>query len=450
MPVLATSFDTYLSLYDDFSRYPDTVTMDGQLPIAGAVWKTTGETLPKILAGYLVSDEVGYLYSIQSAPVSELGCDIVWSGAGDTTQQPMTLTISPDATTLTLTKMLHFNFGPAGFALSFGDAVGTGQPLQGVTAGFWTVPMKVDGVTAYRLKMSVRGNGVAIFGPNGEVFGWSDSRVSNFVGGLCFLEPAKQADGLRAMVARAWAASGSGSNPPSPLATSDDFAALGNYFFYGRVAGALNRMGETDIGFIGRTSSFPQVQFGPRNVITSLTSATSIGATTISTTDYIPPGTQMVTIDPGPNQEAVTTGAVIGDGPYSITVPALTNAHASGAIVQCAAPESMRYTVIYNQVVGALQFPIDKQPVSFGPLSFATTTLGTGLYLDSAFSSIINYSNGAVRLGLANAFATGRDTSANRPNAVTVGAGAQFYDTTLGRPIWSNGSIWKDAAGNTV
>jgi hypothetical protein len=45
---------------------------------------------------------------------------------------------------------------------------------------------------------------------------------------------------------------------------------------------------------------------------------------------------------------------------------------------------------------------------------------------------------------------TGRDTTGNRPAASGVGIGAMFYDTTLSKPIWSNGTVWKDAAGTTV
>lgn len=41
-------------------------------------------------------------------------------------------------------------------------------------------------------------------------------------------------------------------------------------------------------------------------------------------------------------------------------------------------------------------------------------------------------------------------TTAGRPSAATVGAGAQVWDSTLGKPIWSNGAVWKDAAGVTV
>ncbi|WP_417462847.1 hypothetical protein [Kordiimonas sp.] len=39
------------------------------------------------------------------------------------------------------------------------------------------------------------------------------------------------------------------------------------------------------------------------------------------------------------------------------------------------------------------------------------------------------------------------DTTGNRPSAASVGAGATMFDTTLGKPIWSDGSQWVDAAG---
>lgn len=42
------------------------------------------------------------------------------------------------------------------------------------------------------------------------------------------------------------------------------------------------------------------------------------------------------------------------------------------------------------------------------------------------------------------------EATANRPNAATAGAGAQMFDTSLGKPIWSDGSIWVDATGASV
>lgn len=41
-------------------------------------------------------------------------------------------------------------------------------------------------------------------------------------------------------------------------------------------------------------------------------------------------------------------------------------------------------------------------------------------------------------------------TTAGRPSAAAAGAGAYYYDSTLSKPAWSNGSVWKDAAGTNV
>lgn len=48
------------------------------------------------------------------------------------------------------------------------------------------------------------------------------------------------------------------------------------------------------------------------------------------------------------------------------------------------------------------------------------------------------------------AFKVGAYTTGTRPSASTLGAGANIFDTTLNKPIWSNGTIWVDAAGTTV
>lgn len=61
---------------------------------------------------------------------------------------------------------------------------------------------------------------------------------------------------------------------------------------------------------------------------------------------------------------------------------------------------------------------------------------------DAASGTIALHANQVLRTGL--------NTTVNRPSASAAGAGAQFYDTTLNKPIWSTGSVWKDAAGTTV
>lgn len=44
----------------------------------------------------------------------------------------------------------------------------------------------------------------------------------------------------------------------------------------------------------------------------------------------------------------------------------------------------------------------------------------------------------------------GTSTTAGRPSASTAGAGATMYDTTLSKPIFSDGTVWRDAAGTAV
>jgi hypothetical protein len=43
-----------------------------------------------------------------------------------------------------------------------------------------------------------------------------------------------------------------------------------------------------------------------------------------------------------------------------------------------------------------------------------------------------------------------KGVTGSRPSAVTAGSGYRFYDTTLSKPIWSDGTVWRDAAGTSV
>lgn len=51
----------------------------------------------------------------------------------------------------------------------------------------------------------------------------------------------------------------------------------------------------------------------------------------------------------------------------------------------------------------------------------------------------------SLRQAGSNSGATG-----DRPDAAQVGAGVSFYDATLSKPIWSDGTAWRDAAGTIV
>ena len=55
---------------------------------------------------------------------------------------------------------------------------------------------------------------------------------------------------------------------------------------------------------------------------------------------------------------------------------------------------------------------------------------------------------GILGVPAANMFRTGFGATGSRPASPT--AGAQWYDTTLSKPIWHDGTVWRDAAGTAV
>lgn len=57
---------------------------------------------------------------------------------------------------------------------------------------------------------------------------------------------------------------------------------------------------------------------------------------------------------------------------------------------------------------------------------------------------------GVVGTGTGYCIRTGRATTGSRPSASAMGEGSQFFDTTLNKPIWSDGTDWRDAAGTVV
>lgn len=62
-----------------------------------------------------------------------------------------------------------------------------------------------------------------------------------------------------------------------------------------------------------------------------------------------------------------------------------------------------------------------------------------------------NYVTATARIfGATGAIKVGAAGTGSRPSAAAVGAGGMFYDTTLGKPIWSNGTAWRDATGTAV
>lgn len=84
-----------------------------------------------------------------------------------------------------------------------------------------------------------------------------------------------------------------------------------------------------------------------------------------------------------------------------------------------------------------------------GPLRVSIGKGLDGLQLGAAFDVTVQR-DAAVCLAVNRPVKTQATTTALRPSAATVGVGAQIYDTTLAKPLWSDGTVWRDAGGTSA
>lgn len=307
-------------------------------------------------------------------------------------------------------------------------------------SGTWSSPMATDG-TLYRVIVAVRGNRLVIYGPHGDVYASPpDPRVSAQRGTWVFWEP-NTASGTVATLGSVFAYTRAttgylgGALQPDLIAGAAA-ASDGN----GRLWGSPGTSLGVAIGK-GNASGQPSVTFGPPTYYTALSASASIGAGTISLRDSVPSGT-VLQIESGNGSESVTTsGNPTGSGPYTTTLTGtLTKAHASGVAVIGTAPSSRKTEMYLNQANGQFFLP-----------DLAVVCVPQNLYFSSNLDVNLSRSAaGVLSMGAAQSFRTGRNVTGSRPSASAVGQGAQFFDTTLNKPIWSTGSAWVDATGAAV
>jgi hypothetical protein len=65
------------------------------------------------------------------------------------------------------------------------------------------------------------------------------------------------------------------------------------------------------------------------------------------------------------------------------------------------------------------------------------------------FSNILRLHFNTINNSITALIVPASGTTANRPTERLL-VGQQYYDTTLGIPIWYNGTVWKNASGTTV
>jgi hypothetical protein len=66
------------------------------------------------------------------------------------------------------------------------------------------------------------------------------------------------------------------------------------------------------------------------------------------------------------------------------------------------------------------------------------------------FKRILSFNDATRNWEYLFGYLNGKGLTTERPDAVKSGVGFQFYDTTLNKPIWSDGTDWRDASGTVV
>ena len=418
------------TIYDEFDRLPNG-SLAGVVPLVGAAWLTSGAQGVDVASGYAGSTGNGYLYAAGNPDV--LVCDIKFAGTAST----MTMAWS-SSVTFDLLNLLHLNFGPLNYLLTVRQDGGSFDTLL---TGNWETPLKGDG-TVYRFVVALDGNRVTILAPNGNVVATvADPRVGATRGNWVFWQPTTSgADSAKlARVAARSVSAGTQGTTLHPQQIGSVAAAIRP----DRLAGASNKRHEVQIGRED-TSAMPGVRFGTDTVLTTLSGAHSIGASSIVTVSPIP-NASSVKIESGSGTETVTTNASsTGTGPYTSSISTtLTKAHADGVAAIATTPASAKTYLYFHTDNSWFYLPnavvICRQSLYFGD--------GVDLSIQRDSAGVLGVGGGGAGKG---SVKTGQAATASRPAATTVGNGAQFYDTTLNKPIWSDGTNWKDAAGNTV
>jgi len=456
----ATQDNTYapigratVSLYDDFSGYVNG-SPSGIAPLIGPAWATTGAQAPTVTSGAVNSAGTGYLYGALAVQPRSISCEV--SFTGDPTIASMTMAFSKDVP-LSLANMVHCNFGPNGFGVALRqDTEANFATNNGILFGNWRRPMATDG-TVYRVTIAIKGTTATVYGPFGEEFSVNDAAVAYLSGRTVMFEPNTNASPAAAALLHTVAAIAEATTGQVGTFRVPGDAGGQGVDSYQRIAGSRGFASEVSIG-TDVTTGFPSITFGPSGgsvILATLGGATSIGATSFISDRFIPSGSS-VRIDLGNNEETiVTSGDATGTGPYTVPCPALGTAHAIGVRMGATPSSNWGSKIVCADDWGTLNFA---KAVTFGSgstgVQIQAAGLGTGIYFGTAYDlALVRDSAGVLAVGGTTGLGslkTGQAVTGSRPSAAAVGAGAQFYDTSLAIPIWSNGSVWKNAAGATV
>lgn len=416
-------------LYDDFALHANGSPSGRTSAVGGITWATSGTEPPTVTSGALNSTGSGYLIAELTDTPEEIEGEFSFSSM--TGSATLSLFRSDVAS---FGSMVHFEFDAEGGMVT---VRANGGSFDGVNAPVWPrIPL--DG-TRVRIRMSVADSMLTVFGPRGTVFAAFDPRIGETLGSACDAVYWQAGDDCLLHTVAVYGSATSG------VTTRADrgVAAARSTPDATHVVAAPWESWQVQIG--PNNDGNPSIQFGAFDgVRLPLLDDVDISDTSIQLGvplhNY---SGQSAVIGYGTNAETVTLGSTSGStSPYTVGISAATKAHSAGDAVLASPPGWLKAELIFNLGTGLFTLPAN---TTTGGLFELGTSRDTGITRGAA--GVVRAANPGGGIVL---LATGYGATGSRPSASTVGAGAMYFDTTLNKPIWSDGTNWRDATGTTV
>ena len=115
--------------------------------------------------------------------------------------------------------------------------------------------------------------------------------------------------------------------------------------------------------------------------------------------------------------------------------------------------DRVNFGYLFDRYISKIRYTLTLSSTSIFEGSKTSCTISNVFACDGTLSNIPSYGGALygdldLKKNKILNMVVDNNTTAKRP--LTPVRGQMFYDTTLGKPIWFNGTNWKDAAGTTV
>lgn len=426
-----------LALYDDFSAYANGSPSGEETAIGGFTWVTSGSQPPTVTSGKLSSTGSGYLYTTLDATPIVVEAEVSFGGTGNDTAC-CTIAICKTAGGTIIDNIAHLIFGPTGANLQL-NKDGSGSFDFILDAAWPEVPK--DGTKA-RVRLMIRGDRATIFGPDGSAWSTRDRRIGDTLG-TAYQTVFWQATTAGATDAYLHTVSVFGDTTTGSTALADRVtsAPFEMSISPDQTIFSRGKPWQVKLG-TGASDSNPSIHFGlaAGEMRALLLADANSGATSIQC-DVPMHGFSSIVVGYGDQAETVTASGTSGStAPYTITVSALSKDHTANEPITNVSAST---TKVYFDV-GQGMLIIPSGVMTAGILELGAnrdTAIGRG-----ASGTVVSTTPGPNTSVLR----TASGATGDRPTAATVGAGAEYFDTTIGKPIWSTGAAWVLADGTSA